>query len=118
MIEGLLDALIAKSLPQPDGLMSHRGLTFDLKIELANSLGILPQEHFAALKALNKIRNQYSHKPDYKITFDDLSPLKFGWEDIQKKAFKVAKAKGIADAVQISMIFLSFAFQALLRRMI
>jgi hypothetical protein len=116
MIEGLLGALIAKNLPQPEQLMEQRNLTFDLKLSLANALGLLPAEHFAGAKALNKIRNQYSHNPDYEITLDDLSPFKFGWEDTQKQAFKVAKTRGIADATQISMIFLSFAFQALLRK--
>jgi hypothetical protein len=115
MIEGLLDALIAKSLPKPDRLIATRNLTFDLKVELANSLGILPDQHFAAAKALNKIRNHYSHNPDYEISLDELSPFRFGWEDIQREAFDVAASKGVADAVQISMIFLSFAFQALLR---
>jgi hypothetical protein len=115
MIEGLLGALIAKSLPQPEQLMEQRNLTFDLKLNLANALGLLPAEHFAGAKALNKIRNQYSHNPDYEIKLDDLSPFKFGWEDIQKQAFEVAKTKGIADATQISIIFLSFAFQALLK---
>ena len=115
MIEGLLGALIARSLPQPEQLLEKRNLPFDLKLNLANALVWLPAEHFAAAKALNKIRNQYSHNPDYEITLDDLSPFKFGWEDIQKQAFEAAKAKSITDATQISMIFLSFAFQALLR---
>jgi hypothetical protein len=68
MIEGLLDALIAKNLSKPNRLIESRNLTFDLKVELALSLGVLPDPHFAAAKALNKIRNQYSHNPDYKIS--------------------------------------------------
>lgn len=113
MIEGLLDALIAKHLAQPERLFEQRSLSFDLKLSLASSLGVLPNEHFSAAKALNKIRNKYAHNPDYDLTIEDLSPLKFGWVEIQKEAFEVAKAKGVADATHIAMIFLSFSFQYL-----
>ena len=115
MIEGLLGALIARSLARPERLLDQRNLSFDLKLNLANSLDLLPEEHFAAAKALNRIRNLYSHNPDYEITMEDLSPFKFGWEKIQKQAFVAAKAKSLAESTQISMIFLSFAFQALLK---
>ena len=114
MIEGLVEALIASRLPYPDRLFSTRNLSFEAKLNLASSMDALTDGHAAAAKALNKLRNRYAHDRNFEISLGDLSPFQFGWSSDQKKAFKLAGTKGVGEALQIALIFLSFSFQALL----
>ena len=115
MIEGLLEALIANKLPHPDKLLSTRNLSFEVKLNLASSLDALTDAHAVAAKSLNKLRNRYAHDRNFEVSLDDLSSFRFGWSNDQKKAFKLAKTKGVGEAIQIALIFLNFSFQALLQ---
>jgi hypothetical protein len=105
-IEKILETLITKNLAKPNALLSRNRLGFELKVDLATSLGCLPEKYASAFKAINRIRNKYAHDSDYKVGFDELNALKFDWEEIQVKAYEVACEKGVEDASLICIIFL------------
>ena len=44
------------------------------------------------------IRNNYAHQASYKVTFEELTGLKFDWEPMQQKAYKAACTKGVEEA--------------------
>lgn len=51
-----------------------------MKVDLASALGVLPETHLGAAKALNNIRNSYAHREDHKLSIDGLNSLKIRWE--------------------------------------
>ncbi|MCJ8166495.1 hypothetical protein MKJ04_16745 [Pontibacter sp. E15-1] len=107
-IERLIESLIKEKLENPESLFRNQ-LSFNLKVDLAHSLGILPERLISPIKSLNSIRNKYAHKLDYQVSFEELNSIKLGWENIQDKAFEAAKKKGIEDAVMIACLFLCWS---------
>jgi len=114
LIERTIEALIAKNLARPEKLMDRHRITFEMKVDLADALGILPSAYVGAAKALNGIRNRYAHREDHQVSIEELNSLKIEWAPIQKDAFKVAVAKSREDAVQLAIIFLNWSFLRLL----
>lgn len=104
-IEKVLETLISNNLSAPDAFFK-RTRSFDLKTDLALAMGLIDQKYYSAFKAINKVRNNYAHKHDYKVSIGDLSGFKFDWEEIQNQAFEVACNKGPSEAARISTIFL------------
>ncbi|WP_286903225.1 hypothetical protein [Vreelandella sedimenti] len=104
-IEKTLETLISRNLEIPQAFFS-RNRGFDLKLDLARAMGLLSEAYYLSLKALNSIRNSYSHQAAYKVSFEELNSLKFGWEPIQKEAYAKACQKGIDEAARVAMIFL------------
>ncbi|QJF16999.1 hypothetical protein HHA33_10800 [Phytobacter diazotrophicus] len=104
-IEKILENLISRNfVDQKVFFKSTR--SFDLKVDLALAMGLIDEKYYSAFKAINKVRNGYAHKHDYKVSLAELNAFKFDWESIQNKAYKVACNKGIADAARIATIFL------------
>ena len=114
LIERTLEALIARKLEKPKKLFDNHRVTFELKVDLADSLGVLPASHVSAAKALNNIRNAYAHREDHRLSIDELNSLKIKWVPIQKKAYAAALAKGPKEAAGIAVIFLNWSFLKLL----
>ncbi len=54
-------------------------LTFSQKINLLSNFPISEpyKEFIPSIKAMNRIRNKISHRVDFKISIDDLEPLKY-----------------------------------------
>nr|WP_290696919.1 hypothetical protein [Halomonas sp. UBA3074] len=104
-IEKILETLISRNLEMPQAFFS-RNRGFDLKLDLARAMGLLSETYYSSLKALNSIRNSYSHQAAYKVSFEELNSLKFGWEPIQKEAYAKACQKGIDEAARIAVLFL------------
>ncbi|MEK7761245.1 MAG: hypothetical protein AAB433_06675 [Nitrospirota bacterium] len=115
-IERVLETLISENISKPAALFGKRRLNFELKVDLALALGLLSEKHVSAFKALNKIRNSYTHQASYKVTFEELTSLKFDWEPIQQKAYKAACTKGVEEAAQIGTIFLCWKAIYLLKK--
>lgn len=113
-IERILDALIDRNLKHPEHLRRNQRLTFDLKIDLAQAMGVLPERFLSPIKALNSIRNKYAHSENYQVSLEELNRLKLKWHPKQEQAFKVASAKGIEDAALIATLFLTWACMRLL----
>ena len=106
-IEKILETLISNNIPHPDAILKKQRLSFELKIDLARSLGLLPEGYVSAFKALNNVRNNYAHKDSYKVSIEELSGFKFDWTPAQNKLFKVAyKKTGVEEAARMAMIFL------------
>lgn len=114
LIERSLEALIARKLEKPKRLFDNHRVTFEMKVDLADALGVLPPSHVSAAKALNSIRNAYAHREDHKLSTEELNSLKIKWDPTQKKAFSVALAKGPEEAATIAIIFLNWSFLRLL----
>ncbi len=104
-IEKILETLISKNLESPNAFFK-RARSFDLKTDLALAMGSIDKKYYSAFKAINKVRNNYAHKHDYKVSIEDLSGFKFDWEDIQNQAFEGACTKGAGEPARISTIFL------------
>ena len=106
-IEKILETAISNNLENPFAFF-NKNRSYDMKVDLAYAMGILDEKYYSSFKAINKIRNSYAHKHDYKVSIQELSALKFDWEDIQKRAFDVACTKGASEAARIAIIFLSW----------
>lgn len=104
-VEKILETLISNNIPAPKSLFNKRR-SFELKLDIARALELIDDKYYGAFKALNKLRNNYAHMHDYRVSIEELNSLKFDWEEIQNKAFDVAKSKGTQDAVQLAIIFL------------
>ncbi|AHK22019.1 hypothetical protein BF17_18905 [Yersinia similis] len=104
-IEKILENLISRNLVEPK-IFFKSTRSFDLKVDLALAMGVIDEQYYSAFKAINKVRNNYAHKHDYKVSFAELNAFKFDWEAIQNKAYKAACSKGIEDAARIATIFL------------
>jgi len=86
-IERILETLISDNLPHPEILLKRR-LSFELKLDLARSMGVLPYNYVSAFKCINNVRNKYAHKDSYKISIEELSGFKFDWDQQQNEAFR------------------------------
>ena len=95
-------------------LFENHRLPFEMKVDLANAMGVLPAPYVSAAKALNNIRNAYAQREDHTITSEELSSLKIKWGSIQKKAYSAAVTKGPEEAAQIAVIFFNWSFLGLL----
>jgi len=114
LIERTIETLIAKNLSKPKKFFDNHRVTFEMKVDLADAMGVLPPPYVSAAKALNNIRNAYAHREDHTITVEELNSLKIKWEPIQKKAYAAALTKGQEEAAQIAVIFLNWSFLRLL----
>jgi hypothetical protein len=95
LIERTLEALIARKLEKPKKLFDNHRVTFELKVDLADALGVL-------------------HREDHKLSVEELNSLKIKWAPIQKKAYAAALNKGPEEAASIAIIFLNWSFLRLL----
>ena len=107
-IERIIESLIEPKLTNPDAFLKNQ-VSFNLKVDLAYSLGVLSSKILSPIKGLNNIRNKYAHQLDYHVTADELNCLKLDWEEVQHKAFQVAVNKGIEDATMIACLFLCWS---------
>ncbi len=105
-IEKILETLISENISNPGAIFGKHKPPFELKVDLARALGLLDDKYVSAFKGLNNIRNNYVHVASYKVTFEQLTSLKFDWEPIQTEAYSVACTKGVEEAAQIAIIFL------------
>jgi hypothetical protein len=115
LIEQILETLLARKLKDFDSIADHHRLSFDLKVDLASSLGLIGPKHRSAFKALNGIRNNLAHRHGFRLEMPSLNSLKFDWVPIQNKAFEVACQKGIDEAARIAVIFLCWKAQVLIQ---
>jgi len=86
-IESLLDEIITRKLPNPNKLKGKNNLKFSFKVDLAEALGILPEDYASSIRGFNGIRNNFSHKKGYVLTDDKLSCIKVKWNENQKNSF-------------------------------
>ncbi len=106
-IERVLEALISNNVQHPEALFKKHRLSFEVKVDFARSLGLLPENYVSAFKSINNVRNKYAHKDSYKVSIEELSGFKFDWDPIQNEAYKLAyDKKGIEEAARIATIFL------------
>jgi hypothetical protein len=114
LVERVVEALISQEMSSPDRFFKNQRVSFEMKIDLASALGVLPETHVSAAKAINKIRNSYAHNEEHKLTMGELNSLKIRWEPIQEKAYGVACQKGVEEAARVALIFLNWSFLNLL----
>lgn len=105
VVEQVLEKLLSQNMESPKAFFKQNR-SYELKLDLAKALGLLDQKHYAAFKALNKVRNQYSHDHNYKVSIEELSSFKFDWEDIQNKAFVRASIDGSGQAAIQATLYL------------
>lgn len=114
LVERVIETLISNKMKSPDRFFRSHRPTFEMKVDLASALGVLPDTYVSAAKALNTIRNSYAHREDHALTFEELNSLKIQWAPIQKKAYEGACTKGVEEAARIAIIFLNWSFLKLL----
>ncbi|MEG2999879.1 MAG: hypothetical protein RR855_04960 [Comamonas sp.] len=114
LIERTIETLISRKLENPKKLFNNHRVTFEMKVDLADALGVLPVPYVSAAKALNKIRNAYAHREDHKLSIGELNSLKINWEPIQEQAYAVVQEKGLEETVGLAIVFLNWSFLRLL----
>lgn len=114
-IEKILEELLSKNMHNPS-IFFNKSRSFDLKVDLAHAMGLIDTKYYSAFKAINKVRNNYAHKHDYKVSISELNSFKFDWEEIQNQAFEKACIVGIGEASRIATIFLSWKAMDLIKK--
>jgi hypothetical protein len=114
LIEQILEVILSRSLKDFRRLADKHRMGFDFKVDLATSLGLITEKHHSAFKALNNIRNNLAHSYEYQVDLSSLNSLKFDWEPIQEKAYKVSCTRGVDDAARIAVMFLCWKAQQLI----
>jgi hypothetical protein len=71
-IEAVLTNMLHLGLPKPERLFRGKGPTFAQKVDICDSLDLLDEKDAIALRALNKIRNSFSHNMDQDLPFKEL----------------------------------------------
>ena len=113
-IERLLERYLRANLPNP-GVLFKEQFSFSQKLKTAFATGVIPERHYSAINALNKIRNQYAHSDSYIVSIKELTHLKVQWEPIQEKAFEVSCTRGIEETTFIAVLFLCWSVMGLLK---
>lgn len=103
-VEKILEALISKHLTHPE-VFFKKQRSFDLKLDLARAMNLLPEIYYSAFRNLNKIRNNYSHVADYRVTMEELNGLRCNWEELQDLAYKTIASANPAKAATLAVIF-------------
>jgi hypothetical protein len=77
LLEVALEEAITRSAHNPFLLKieEERGFSFAQKVRIAAGFGVLDAAAVAALKALNKLRNQLSHRSEFAVTTTDVAVL-------------------------------------------
>ena len=78
LIENILEKILSKYLDL--NAFDDRDLTFDFKLKMARSIGLLG-DLYVPIKRLNKIRNEFAHKIETEIKDVDISVLTKFFED-------------------------------------
>jgi len=73
IIENLIDNALGLLLPKYKIVMEDNNITFSRKINLLDSFNLIPDDIFAQIDCLRKIRNAFAHQLKYS-TFDELPP--------------------------------------------
>jgi len=107
-IERLLDTAIQRGVRRPECLNAADRLSFDLKVDLARALGVLPERMVSAIQALNGLRNRVVHTDDFRPSLAELRRLRLDWHPMQAKAFDAARAKSLEEAERIACLFLTW----------
>ncbi|MBP7722349.1 MAG: hypothetical protein KA155_07405 [Alphaproteobacteria bacterium] len=105
LIEKILETLLSNHMLNAETFFKTRR-SFDLKLDIAFSLDLINKKYYSAFKGINKIRNNFAHKHNFVLGFEELNSLKFDWAEIQHEAFAAACTKGPGEAAKIATIFL------------
>jgi hypothetical protein len=70
--EHYLERLIASALPRGDKIIEGAMLSFAQKLNVVESLDLLPDKLVQSLKGLNRVRNSCAHEMDRDITIPDV----------------------------------------------
>jgi hypothetical protein len=73
-IESILIHLIQEALPRQDLLQVDR-ISFNSKVELCASLGLIPEYMIPIYKKINQLRNYIAHNLSYQLTDKDKADL-------------------------------------------
>lgn len=107
-IERIVDTAIKRTLVEPKCLYGKHRLSFELKVDLARALGVLPERFVSPVRALNALRNRAAHVDDFSLSVEDLLKLRLDWTPLQVKAFEGALTKGLVEAERIACLFLAW----------
>jgi hypothetical protein len=113
-IEKCLDVLLIKNFPNPN-VFFKKTRSFELKLDIAFSMGLFDESYYSAFKCANKIRNDYAHEHNYTLVLESLNGLKLNWTDLQKETFQVACSKSNGEGLKIAILFLCWSAIGLIK---
>jgi hypothetical protein len=71
-IEATLTVMLYRTLPKPERLLNGKGPSFSHKLVICDSLDLLEEDTVNAVRALNKMRNSFSHNMDQELPIREL----------------------------------------------
>ena len=80
-IEKLVNDAIVATVPKPEKLLDNR---FSIKIDLIESLNLIDSEIIENLRALNRLRNDFSHNLNKKLVRGDICKFRYSFLPAQK----------------------------------
>lgn len=114
LIESILEQLILPKLVNPDSLLGNRVRPFELKLDIAHALGVLPERHYEVAKALNRLRNNFAHRLSDGFDVDELNSLKGIWNAAHKAGFDEVRTKNPKQTTHTAIVITVASFLGLL----
>jgi hypothetical protein len=113
-VEHLLERFIGSKLKSINGLFGHNGLTFEKKVCLAQSIGVLSDQRVDAIRTLNALRNSCVHEFRYQPVPSQIDKLArtFG------RSYKPMKAKAGGNLNKLLFFSLDRLCGSLLRAVV
>lgn len=106
LIERVIETLLESKIKNAKKLFLDYKVGFEFKVDLAFSLGLIDEKHRSAFKAINGVRNDFSHREEFLLTAERLNSFKFDYEDMQERVWKKTKSQSVEDLASIAIIFL------------
>jgi len=71
-IEATLTVMLFRTLPKPERLLNGKGPSFSQKLIFCDSLDLLEDNVVKGVRALNKMRNSFSHNMDQELPIKEM----------------------------------------------
>ncbi|MBH1978878.1 MAG: hypothetical protein I8H67_10985 [Comamonadaceae bacterium] len=113
LIETILEQLILPKLVNPDSLLK-KNRSFDLKLDIAHALGVLPDRHREVAKALNGLRNNFAHRLNDGFNLEELNSLKGIWNGAHRADFEEVRTKNPKQTTHTAIVITVATFLGLL----
>lgn len=113
-IEKILETILYRNLEKPEIFLKRRK-PFEIKLDLAASMGLIDESTYSSFKAINNVRNNYAHRHVYNISKEELSGFKNKWDKKQSLAFEAAYQKSSNEGAKIATLFLCWQAMNLLK---
>ena len=111
-LEHEIEKLLRFVLVEPDYILTNRFM-FMNKVNLGVALGLIPEELAKVYEKLNRLRNNFAHKLDFKITDKNLDDIVSRMNENMRSMCSISCEQALLEKVKsvISLIWMDAMFR-------